>query len=472
MPTFDLGRVVGADGPQGPQGAQGPKGDPGETGPQGPQGPKGDPGETGPEGPQGIQGVQGPVGPQGPTGKTAYQAAKEGGFSGAESTFNQALANLPGHISDKGNPHGVTAAQVPYTPYSGGNLHGENVQAALYEVDVFASALLDLVNSHKNNKNNPHGVTAAQAGAVPTSRTVNGKALSGNISLSASDVGALPISGGTLTGSLTGQYLTGTWLQSTVDTHSSSRLDKVCMFDQDGWIYHRTLSELAQDLALTGNTNLYVNASSGNDGNDGLSSSKAKKTIMAAINSLPKNLGGYSVTINISAGTYPETVSVNSFYGGSGSGIKMLGVSNQTFITGGFSCAGDSVIVHAQNLTISGDTIGCTVLATGCLYLQLNRCTIDASRATLYGVLSEYSNMSIFTTSVSNCNATYGSIVSNGATLYMNGITGTGNNLGIVAGSSASGLPGLVVIGINGMTATTKYQKVNGGAIIENGVLV
>ena len=34
--------------------------------------------------------------------------------------------------------------------------------------------------------------TASEVGAVPTTRTVNGKALSGNISLSASDVGALP----------------------------------------------------------------------------------------------------------------------------------------------------------------------------------------------------------------------------------------------------------------------------------------
>ena len=36
--------------------------------------------------------------------------------------------------------------------------------------------------------------TAAQVGAVPTSRTVNGKALSSNITLSASDVGARPSS--------------------------------------------------------------------------------------------------------------------------------------------------------------------------------------------------------------------------------------------------------------------------------------
>lgn len=34
--------------------------------------------------------------------------------------------------------------------------------------------------------------TASEVGAVPTTRTVNGKALSGNITLSAADVGALP----------------------------------------------------------------------------------------------------------------------------------------------------------------------------------------------------------------------------------------------------------------------------------------
>lgn len=45
--------------------------------------------------------------------------------------------------------------------------------------------------------------TAAMVGAVPTSRTVNGKALSSNITLSAADVKALPTAGGTLTGAVT-----------------------------------------------------------------------------------------------------------------------------------------------------------------------------------------------------------------------------------------------------------------------------
>lgn len=53
--------------------------------------------------------------------------------------------------------------------------------------------------------------TADMIGAVPTTRTVNGKPLSGNVSLVAADIGALPISGGTLTGQLNcgGRLLSG-----------------------------------------------------------------------------------------------------------------------------------------------------------------------------------------------------------------------------------------------------------------------
>lgn len=102
MPTFDLGSVVG---PQGPQGA---------TGPQGPQGP------TGPQGPKGEDGT------------SAYEAAVSAGYTGSEQEFNSALATsydpagsaekvqnaLDAHIADKANPHGVTAAQVGAIPAS------------------------------------------------------------------------------------------------------------------------------------------------------------------------------------------------------------------------------------------------------------------------------------------------------------------------------------------------------------------
>ena len=44
--------------------------------------------------------------------------------------------------------------------------------------------------AHIARTDNPHGVTAAQVGAVPTTRKVNGKALSADITLAAADVGA------------------------------------------------------------------------------------------------------------------------------------------------------------------------------------------------------------------------------------------------------------------------------------------
>lgn len=64
------------------------------------------------------------------------------------------------------------------------------------EGDTFGANDINATNGAINN------LTAADIGAVPTSRTVNGKALSSNITLAASDVGALPIAGGTMTGVL------------------------------------------------------------------------------------------------------------------------------------------------------------------------------------------------------------------------------------------------------------------------------
>lgn len=59
-----------------------------------------------------------------------------------------------------------------------------------YDPAGSAEAVQASLTAHVNDEDNPHGVTAAQVGAVPTSRTVNGKALSDDITLTAGDVGA------------------------------------------------------------------------------------------------------------------------------------------------------------------------------------------------------------------------------------------------------------------------------------------
>ena len=112
---------------------------------------------------------------------------------------------LLGQKADLGEDGKVPAAQLPamdfdpagsaaavQTALSGHT--GDNVRhltAAERETLTQGFALLsDKVDTHIARTDNPHGVTAAQVGAVPTTRKVNGKALSADVTLAAADVGA------------------------------------------------------------------------------------------------------------------------------------------------------------------------------------------------------------------------------------------------------------------------------------------
>ena len=94
------------------------------------------------------------------------------------------------------------------------------------------------------------------ANAVPNTRKVNGKQLNEDITLTAADVGALPTTGGTLTGDLKvgsatiqkNGYVVGTWLQGTAANHQTTAATKFAVQDGSGWIYHRTASEALSDM--------------------------------------------------------------------------------------------------------------------------------------------------------------------------------------------------------------------------------
>lgn len=60
----------------------------------------------------------------------------------------------------------------------------------------------------------------------------------------------LPLAGGTLTGNLDGQYIKGTWLQTTASNHLSTAAAKICVQDEDGWVYHRTAAEILSDIGV------------------------------------------------------------------------------------------------------------------------------------------------------------------------------------------------------------------------------
>lgn len=108
----------------------------GPTGPQGPQGPQGVQGETGPEGKQGKQGPQGIQGVQGPQGETGPEGPQG-----------------PAGVSGQNGKSAFTAA----------------VEAGYTGTETTFNAALSKVPDHIANQNNPHKVTAEQVGALPLS---------------------------------------------------------------------------------------------------------------------------------------------------------------------------------------------------------------------------------------------------------------------------------------------------------------
>lgn len=54
----------------------------------------------------------------------------------------------------------------------------------------------------------------------------------------------------TLPANLTGKYITGTWLQATATTDLGKAPTYVCVFDANGWLYKRKLSELFSDMGI------------------------------------------------------------------------------------------------------------------------------------------------------------------------------------------------------------------------------
>lgn len=90
-------------------------------------------------------------------------------------------------------------------------------------ISGLAKTVADAIEEHTNNKENPHGVTAAQTGA-------------------------LPLTGGTLTGNLSGKYIIGTWLQSTAGNALTTKPNRICVQDVNGWIYSRTPEQIVGDI--------------------------------------------------------------------------------------------------------------------------------------------------------------------------------------------------------------------------------
>lgn len=151
------------------------------TGPQGPQGPKGEKGDKGDKGDTGSTGATGATGPQGATGAPATLSSR----------------SVTYQVGDSGTvvPSGVWTSTIPDTPQG----------KYLWTKTVVQFSTGDPVTSYTAARQgrDGSGAVATVCGVEPDS--------SANITLTANDVGALPISGGTMTGAINmgGQSISG-----------------------------------------------------------------------------------------------------------------------------------------------------------------------------------------------------------------------------------------------------------------------
>ena len=160
-----------------------------------------------------------------------------------------AASDLTSHTGNTSNPHGVTKAQVGlgnvenkssatirseltksnvttalgYTPPEQDTTYSAATSSALGlvksggDVSISTAGIITVNDdSHNHIISNIDNLQTTLDGKVPTSRTINNKALSSNITLSASDVGAAPASAGlpTVSSSNNGKILqvnNGSW---------------------------------------------------------------------------------------------------------------------------------------------------------------------------------------------------------------------------------------------------------------------
>lgn len=206
---------------------------------------------------------------------------------------------------------------------------------------------------------------------------------------------------------------------------------------------------IANDLIkLTSNLTLYV-ATTGSDTTGDGTSAKPFVSIQKAIDSVPKNLGGYNVEINVSAGTYVGNLNIIGFRNGK---IEIKGASalanvssyvisgeinirynDNSIILLGFKITGyveslsSFAFIRYCDLSNTGNTIGVGVSATIGGELSVRGCNISNKT---YGAISNNSSiLSISDTTISNCGTgiDIGSSGGNGSICFKFNVTMTGN---------------------------------------------
>lgn len=173
------------------------------------------------------------------------------------------------------------------------------VQNKIIKSELDKKAERDVVNTTTNGLMSVADKKKLDGIATGANKTVVDSAISAtstnpvqNQVLKAELDGKLDKSGGTLTGNLTGKYITGTWLQATSTSNLGKAPDKISVLDDSGWLYYRTPAEIKSDIGadvvVTTSSNGLMSASDKSKLN-GIASGATKTIIDSALSSTSTN---------------------------------------------------------------------------------------------------------------------------------------------------------------------------------------
>lgn len=234
-----------------------------------------------------------------------------------------------------------------------------------------------------------------------------------------------------------------------VNTYDMVRADSPV---QEGTPINKALFDKKADT-LTGNVTVYV-SKSGNDTTGDGTSAKPYLTIQKAVDSIPKNLNGYLVSISIGAGTYAGAVDIEYFADGR---ITLTGASGAAVtLQGLFTIRRSSVNIENITLTITSGYV--YVTENGLFNLDSSARLICSGAA--HGLYARFGSIA-YVGGTFTVNNTTSSAVRAGenSTVYLYEPSGTGNTTAMYA------LGGIIWYRINNIAATTEAVTAHGGRI-------
>lgn len=146
------------------------------------------------------------------------------------------ISNINSTLSTKANLTSPNFSGTPTAPTASAGTNNTQIATTAFVVNAVSSTSQNIQYQIIQNGN---------SGFILQSKSGEGEWEN------VSTIGALPLTGGTLTGNLTGKYITGTWLQGTAPNHLNQVPQRICVQDSAGWVYSRTPAEILGDIGAT-----------------------------------------------------------------------------------------------------------------------------------------------------------------------------------------------------------------------------